>query len=73
VQEAPVAPAIEHLPEREVLDFTEQAPVAVTVEKPAISSPDTTYSIAEIKQQHESLLLLLVDDNVCVTCHRSFE
>jgi two-component sensor histidine kinase len=73
VQEAPVAPAIEHLPEREVLDFTEQAPVAVTVEKPAISSPEITYSIAEIKQQHESLLLLLVDDNVCVTCHRSFE
>jgi two-component sensor histidine kinase len=71
VHEAPVPPAVVDLPEREVLDFTEQTPVAVTVEKPASSSPENTYSIAEIRQQHESLLLLLVDDNVRTTGNES--
>jgi CheY-like chemotaxis protein/two-component sensor histidine kinase len=66
VQEAPcpVPPAVEILPEREILDFTEPTTVVLAVEKPVSSSPDNTYSVAEIKQQHESLLLLLVDDNV---------
>jgi two-component sensor histidine kinase len=73
VQEAPVPPAAVHLPEREILDFTEQTPIVVAVQKPASSSSDNTYSTAEIKQQHESLLLLLVDDNVCITCHRFLE
>ena len=71
-QEAPcpVPPAVEILPEREILDFTEPTAVVIAVEKPATSSPDNTYSIAEIKQQHESLLLLLVDDNVRIQATR---
>jgi two-component sensor histidine kinase len=64
VQDVPVPPAVVDLPERETLDFTEQSPVVTTGEKPASSPPENTYSVAEIKQQHESLLLLLVDDNV---------
>jgi two-component sensor histidine kinase len=69
----PAPPAVEDIPERETLDFTEPTTVPVAVEKPASSSPDNTYSTAEIKQQHESLLLLLVDDNVCTTYQRCIE
>ena len=70
-QDAPISPAVEDLPERETLDFTEQNTIASIEDKPQASSPDT-YSVAEVKQWHESLLLLLVDDNVCTTSHELF-
>lgn len=68
VQESPVPSAVVDMPERETLDFTEPATVPNTGEKPSsASSPDNTSTVAEVKQQHESLLLLLVDDNVRIT------